>query len=59
MLDEDEDSKQEAYYQALREKIPEDFRDYDFNKLIHVSRPGSNYYGKTLVESPRRFIDYL
>ncbi|XP_022090639.1 regulator of G-protein signaling 22-like [Acanthaster planci] len=35
MLDEDDESKQEAYYQALREKIPEEFRDYDFNKLIH------------------------
>ncbi|XP_038056134.1 regulator of G-protein signaling 22-like [Patiria miniata] len=35
MLDEDEEGKQEAYYQTLREKIPEDFRDYDYNKLIH------------------------
>ena len=35
MSDEDDEGKQEAYYQSLREKIPEEFRDYDFNKLIH------------------------
>ena len=35
MLDSDDEGKQEVYYQSLRENIPEDFRDYDFNKLIH------------------------
>ncbi len=34
-MDEDDEGKQEAYYQSLREKIPEEFRDFDFNKLIH------------------------
>ncbi|XP_071807529.1 regulator of G-protein signaling 22-like isoform X2 [Asterias amurensis] len=35
LMDEDDEGKQEAYYQSLREKIPEEFRDFDFNKLIH------------------------
>ena len=31
----DEEAKRESYYDSLLEKIPEEFKDYDFNKLIH------------------------
>lgn len=32
---EDEEAKRESYYDSLQEKIAEEFKDYDFNKLIH------------------------
>ncbi|XP_071965530.1 regulator of G-protein signaling 22-like [Antedon mediterranea] len=32
---EDDATKQTAYYQSLWDKVPQEFKDYDFNKLIH------------------------
>lgn len=32
---EDEEAKREAYYSALADKIPPEYSDFDFNKLIH------------------------
>lgn len=32
---EDEEAKRETYYSALADKIPPEYSDFDFNKLIH------------------------
>ncbi|XP_033123615.1 regulator of G-protein signaling 22-like [Anneissia japonica] len=32
---EDDATKHAAYYQSLRDKVPKEFKDFDFNKLIH------------------------
>ena len=34
MEGEDEETKREVYYETLAEKVPPEFRDYDFDKLI-------------------------
>ncbi|XP_070556314.1 regulator of G-protein signaling 22-like isoform X2 [Ptychodera flava] len=31
----DEETKREAYYQSLEDKVPEEFKEFNFNTLIH------------------------
>lgn len=33
--EEDQEGKREAYYDSLAEKVPQEFKDFDYNKLIH------------------------
>ncbi|XP_071836453.1 regulator of G-protein signaling 22-like isoform X2 [Apostichopus japonicus] len=45
---EDEEAKREAYYTALADKIPPEYSDFDFNKLIH---------NRLELENFRNFLD--
>ncbi|KAJ8032832.1 Regulator of G-protein signaling 22 [Holothuria leucospilota] len=46
--EEDEEGKRESYYDSLAEKVPQEFKDFDYNKLIH---------NRLELENFRNFLD--
>ena len=63
MEGEDEETKREVYYETLAEKVPPEFRDYDFDKLIrncmeveHFRKFLGKAHGNIFANSQRWFI---